>query len=66
MVAVEADETAYGPCSATTSRSPPWNGPRALVLSGREPAVTEAADRLAAEGCRTRRLRVSHARSTPR
>ncbi|MFJ2444505.1 type I polyketide synthase [Streptomyces sp. NPDC087658] len=37
------------------------NGPSALVLSGPEEAVREAADRFAAEGRRVKRLAVSHA-----
>ncbi|CUW26407.1 Phenolphthiocerol synthesis polyketide synthase type I Pks15/1 [Streptomyces reticuli] len=61
MVAVEADEDRVRPLLGDDVSLAAVNGPRALVLSGREPAVTEAADRLAAEGCRTRRLRVSHA-----
>ncbi|AKN71145.1 hypothetical protein QR97_16165 [Streptomyces sp. PBH53] len=61
MVAVETDEDRVRPLLGDDVSLAAVNGPRALVLSGREPAVTEAADRLAAEGCRTRRLRVSHA-----
>ncbi|GAB1639949.1 SDR family NAD(P)-dependent oxidoreductase [Krasilnikovia sp. MM14-A1259] len=37
------------------------NGPRAVVVSGVEPAIDEVAERFAAQGVRTRRLRVSHA-----
>ncbi|MBL3671804.1 acyltransferase domain-containing protein, partial [Streptomyces sp. M2CJ-2] len=37
------------------------NGPRAVVLSGEEHAVTAVEEQLAALGHRTQRLRVSHA-----
>ncbi|WP_455432233.1 SDR family NAD(P)-dependent oxidoreductase [Streptomyces violascens] len=37
------------------------NGPRAVVLSGREAEVARIADELAADGCKTQRLPVSHA-----
>ncbi|WP_143653001.1 acyltransferase domain-containing protein, partial [Streptomyces sp. 13-12-16] len=42
------------------------NGPRAVVLSGEEDAVTRIAARLAGDGRRTRALRVSHAFHSPR
>ncbi|MER7007174.1 type I polyketide synthase [Dactylosporangium sp. NPDC000555] len=42
------------------------NGSQAVVLSGDEDAVLEIADRLAAQGHKTRRLRVSHAFHSPR
>ncbi|MEU6671192.1 type I polyketide synthase [Streptomyces sp. NPDC046727] len=61
MVAVEADEDRVRPLLGDDVSLAAVNGPRALVLSGREDAVDEVAARLAAEGCRTRRLRVSHA-----
>ena len=41
------------------------NGPRSVVLSGTEAAVTEAADALTKAGHRARRLRVSHAFHSP-
>ncbi|WP_234377263.1 type I polyketide synthase, partial [Streptomyces sp. TP-A0356] len=41
------------------------NGPRAVVVSGVEAAVTEVAERLSALGRRTSRLRVSHAFHSP-
>ncbi|OLL72287.1 Malonyl CoA-acyl carrier protein transacylase [Pseudonocardia sp. Ae168_Ps1] len=41
------------------------NGPSAVVLSGADEAVTAIAGRLADEGRRTRRLRVSHAFHSP-
>src|SRR5262249_60259437 len=41
-------------------------GPTWVVLPGDEDAVAEVADRLAAQGRRTRRLHVSHAFHSPR
>ncbi|MFD1670263.1 type I polyketide synthase, partial [Streptomyces calvus] len=41
------------------------NGPRAVVLSGDEDAVTRVAARLAEDGHKTRALRVSHAFHSP-
>jgi acyl transferase domain-containing protein len=41
------------------------NGPRAVVISGAEPAVAGAAGEFAASGTRTRRLCVSHAFHSP-
>nr|WP_240436335.1 type I polyketide synthase [Streptomyces sporangiiformans] len=41
------------------------NGPAATVVSGDEDAVTAVAERLAAEGRKTRRLNVSHAFHSP-
>ncbi|MFB9352977.1 SDR family oxidoreductase, partial [Streptomyces heliomycini] len=42
------------------------NGPRSVVLSGDEEAVTRIAARLAGDGRKTRALRVSHAFHSPR
>ncbi|WP_193511667.1 type I polyketide synthase, partial [Streptomyces griseoloalbus] len=42
------------------------NGPRSVVLSGDEDAVTRIAARLAEDGRKTRALRVSHAFHSPR
>ncbi|MFH8371890.1 acyltransferase domain-containing protein, partial [Streptomyces sp. NPDC018031] len=41
------------------------NGPASVVLSGREEAVLAVAEEFASRGCRTRRLRVSHAFHSP-
>ncbi|MFB9502461.1 SDR family NAD(P)-dependent oxidoreductase [Saccharothrix mutabilis subsp. capreolus] len=41
------------------------NGPTSLVLSGAQEAVLEAADKLSAEGVKTKRLTVSHAFHSP-
>ncbi|WP_055526543.1 type I polyketide synthase [Streptomyces graminilatus] len=41
------------------------NGPRSVVVSGAEDAVTEVADTLAERGVRTKRLRVSHGFHSP-
>ncbi|MFJ4653370.1 type I polyketide synthase [Nocardia sp. NPDC088792] len=42
------------------------NGPHALVISGGDDVVTAIADRLAARGHKTNRLRVAHAFHSPR
>ncbi|WP_369154120.1 type I polyketide synthase [Streptomyces sp. R02] len=68
MVAVEAAEDEVLPLlegrEADVSVAA-VNGPRAVVLAGTEAAVTEIAEALAAQGCRTSRLRVSHAFHSP-
>jgi acyl transferase domain-containing protein len=67
MVAVEAGEEAVAaviadcPLVAVAT----VNGPRAVVISGDEQQVGQAAGRLAEAGARTRRLRVSHAFHSP-
>ncbi|GAA2352040.1 type I polyketide synthase [Streptomyces violaceusniger] len=68
MVAVQADEDEVaarlrGHEDAVAIAA--VNGPGAVVLSGEESAVLEIAARFAAEGRRTRRLRVSHAFHSP-
>ncbi|MEU8703383.1 type I polyketide synthase [Streptomyces sp. NPDC048680] len=65
MIAVEADEERVRPLLGDEVALAAVNGPRSLVLSGAEAAVQDAAAVLAAEGCRTRRLRVSHAFHSP-
>ena len=66
MVAVEADEAQV---RETLARFPgavvaAVNGPAALVISGAERSVVDAAADLSARGVRTRRLRVSPHRVT--
>ncbi|MRH91233.1 SDR family NAD(P)-dependent oxidoreductase [Nocardia sp. SYP-A9097] len=69
MVAVEATEAEaleaiskhQGESIAPEVSLAAVNGPRAVVLSGIEAAVTKVADALSAEGRRTKRLAVSHA-----
>ncbi|WSJ65968.1 type I polyketide synthase [Kitasatospora sp. NBC_01302] len=41
------------------------NGPSSVVVSGAEQAVLEVAEQLTADGCKTRRLTVSHAFHSP-
>ncbi|MET8170637.1 type I polyketide synthase, partial [Streptomyces sp. NPDC005329] len=65
MIAVEADEERVRPLLGDEIALAAVNGPRSLVLSGAETAVVDAAAQLAAEGARTRRLRVSHAFHSP-
>ncbi|MGW3011043.1 SDR family NAD(P)-dependent oxidoreductase [Streptomyces sp. NPDC001219] len=68
MVAVQATEAEVLPlldglgqqvCIAAV------NGPGSVVLSGDRPAVSRIAERLAADGRRTKQLRVSHAFHSP-
>ncbi|WP_367429133.1 type I polyketide synthase [Streptomyces celluloflavus] len=66
MVAVQAAESTVlplltGPLVSVAA----VNGPAAVVISGAETAVSEAAARLAADGRKTTRLRVSHAFHSP-
>ncbi|MCX5208626.1 SDR family NAD(P)-dependent oxidoreductase [Kitasatospora sp. NBC_00240] len=68
MVAVEAAEEEVLPLLSGREEEvgvAAVNGPRAVVLSGTEQAVSQVAERLAALGRRTRRLRVSHAFHSP-
>ncbi|MFI6039906.1 SDR family NAD(P)-dependent oxidoreductase, partial [Streptomyces sp. NPDC051315] len=66
MVAAEVAEEEVLPLLAGREVSvAAVNGPRAVVIAGAEPAVTEVAAELAARGCRTSRLRVSHAFHSP-
>ncbi|MGW7359249.1 type I polyketide synthase, partial [Streptomyces sp. NPDC054802] len=68
MVSVEATEEETLPLLAAHADRMALaavNGPRSLVLSGDEEPVLELAERFAAQGRRTRRLRVSHAFHSP-
>ncbi|MFG2736715.1 type I polyketide synthase [Streptomyces harbinensis] len=61
MVAVEAAEAEVLPLLGPGVDLAAVNGPTSVVLSGEEAAVTAAADELAGQGRRVKRLRVSHA-----
>ncbi|MEU2792359.1 SDR family NAD(P)-dependent oxidoreductase [Streptomyces sp. NPDC007100] len=68
MVAVQTSENEAGPRLAAYEglvTLAAVNGPEAVVLSGDERAVLDLAARFAADGHRTRRLRVSHAFHSP-
>ncbi len=65
MVAVEATEDEVAPLLGEEIAVAAVNGPRAIVLSGAERAVSALTDGLAADGRRTRRLAVSHAFHSP-
>ncbi|KAF3463537.1 SDR family NAD(P)-dependent oxidoreductase [Streptomyces sp. Tu 3180] len=66
MVAVEAAEDEIVPLLDGREASvAAVNGPRAVVISGAEAAVSEVAAELAGRGRRTTRLRVSHAFHSP-
>ncbi|MFH8953505.1 type I polyketide synthase, partial [Streptomyces albidoflavus] len=61
MVAVEATEDEVRAALPDGVSVAAVNGPRAVVLSGAEAAVEQAAATLAGQGARTKRLTVSHA-----
>ncbi|MEU6153513.1 type I polyketide synthase [Actinosynnema sp. NPDC047251] len=61
MVAVRASEQDVLPLLETGVEVAAVNGPRSVVLSGDEEAVSRVADRLAADGVKVTRLTVSHA-----
>ncbi|MFF0572506.1 type I polyketide synthase [Streptosporangium saharense] len=65
MMAVEATEDEVLPLLDGQVVVAAVNGPRAIVLAGAEQAVLRAGERLAGRGCRTKRLRVSHAFHSP-
>ncbi|MFC5853791.1 SDR family NAD(P)-dependent oxidoreductase [Streptomyces chlorus] len=65
MIAVGATPEEVAPLLGERLFLAAVNGPSAVVLSGDEEAVREAADRLRAAGRRTTRLRVSHAFHSP-
>ncbi|MGV9269557.1 type I polyketide synthase [Kitasatospora sp. NPDC003701] len=69
MVAVEATEEEVAGLLADDARPvgvAAVNGPRSVVVSGDEDAVARIAERLGADGRRTKRLTVSHAFHSPR
>ncbi|MBL1117661.1 SDR family NAD(P)-dependent oxidoreductase, partial [Streptomyces sp. 110] len=61
MVAVGAGEERVRPLLVSGVDVAAVNGPVAVVLSGDEEAVLRVAQELSEQGCRTRRLAVSHA-----
>ncbi|WP_318272043.1 acyltransferase domain-containing protein, partial [Microbispora triticiradicis] len=61
MVAVQATEDEVTPLLTDGVDIAAVNGPRAVVISGQEAPVLALAERLAEQGRKTRRLRVSHA-----
>ncbi|KIF71644.1 hypothetical protein HY68_28755, partial [Streptomyces sp. AcH 505] len=65
MVAVQATEDEITPLLGDDVSIAAVNGPQALVVAGTEEAVQVIADLIAADGRRTRRLRVSHAFHSP-
>ncbi|MEV4096142.1 type I polyketide synthase [Streptosporangium saharense] len=65
MMAVEATEDEVLPLLDGQVVVAAVNGPRAIVLAGEEQAVLRAGERLSGRGCRTKRLRVSHAFHSP-
>ncbi|WP_371501898.1 type I polyketide synthase [Kitasatospora sp. NBC_00374] len=65
MVAVEAAEAEVLPLLTGGVGVAAVNGPVSVVISGVERAVLEVAEKLAADGRRTKRLTVSHAFHSP-
>jgi malonyl CoA-acyl carrier protein transacylase/acyl carrier protein len=69
MVAVEAAEDTLRPLldelAGGGAAIAAVNGPSSVVVSGAEDAVLPVAERATAEGCRTKRLTVSHAFHSP-
>ena len=65
MLAVAASEAEVRSLLTPGTAIAAVNGPTAVVVSGEEAAVTAIADRCAADGRRTSRLRVSHAFHSP-
>ncbi|TYB44472.1 type I polyketide synthase [Microbispora tritici] len=61
MVAIQATEEEVTPLLTEGVDIAAVNGPRAVVISGQEGPVLALAERLAEQGRKTRRLRVSHA-----
>ncbi|MGX6744519.1 type I polyketide synthase [Streptomyces xantholiticus] len=65
MVAVQAAEDEVLPYLTEQVGIAAVNGPRSVVISGAEDAVTAIADVLGQQGCKTSRLKVSHAFHSP-
>ncbi|MFJ1709801.1 type I polyketide synthase, partial [Kitasatospora sp. NPDC088346] len=65
MVAVQAAEAHVRPLLTDGAGIAAVNGPTSVVISGAEDVVLEIAEKLAADGHRTRRLTVSHAFHSP-
>ncbi|MFI0781010.1 SDR family NAD(P)-dependent oxidoreductase, partial [Streptomyces sp. NPDC021212] len=65
MVAVEATEDEVVPLLSDRVSMAAVNGPSSVVVSGDEDAVSEVAARLAEQGRKSSRLRVSHAFHSP-
>ncbi|WP_344641678.1 acyltransferase domain-containing protein, partial [Kitasatospora cystarginea] len=65
MVAVQASEDEVLPFVSGEVGIAAVNGPSSVVISGAEQAVLEVAEKLAAQGRKTKRLTVSHAFHSP-
>ncbi|MGE7440114.1 acyltransferase domain-containing protein, partial [Kitasatospora sp. NPDC001175] len=65
MVAVQASEEEVLPLLTDELGIAAVNGPASVVISGAEQAVLAAAEKLAAQGRKTKRLTVSHAFHSP-
>ncbi|MFB7669770.1 acyltransferase domain-containing protein, partial [Kitasatospora sp. NPDC056138] len=65
MVAVQASEEEVLPLLTAEVGIAAVNGPSSVVISGGERAVLEVAEKLAADGRKTKRLTVSHAFHSP-
>ncbi|MDH6543552.1 type I polyketide synthase [Streptomyces sp. SPB4] len=65
MVSVQAAESEVRPLLSADVDIAAVNGPFSLVISGAEAAVLAVAERLAAQGHKTKRLTVSHAFHSP-
>ncbi len=66
MVAIEAAAAEVEPLLSASVSLAAVNGPTSVVVSGDEEAVAALAERFAADGRRTKRLRTSHAFHSPR
>nr|WP_309501167.1 SDR family NAD(P)-dependent oxidoreductase [Saccharopolyspora gloriosae] len=65
MISVQATENEVTPLLTDRVSLAAINGPDSVVLAGDEDGVRDVADRFAADGRKTRRLRVSHAFHSP-